>query len=462
MSPSSPWPASGLTDSLTAFERAARQIAEEERRLRLFAEGQLHEYVRLTVEFATLFLADELDRRTRADPLFISRATPNIWRSLLQEARLNGLARTGSGLAGGTGNGYGWQIEPPAAEANDRWRTEAEKLRAELERLQAENQLLRALVRPAREAAEPARDPAPVIVAAPAAESGPAQRVLIAEPPVGSAPAPAPAAEAHAAGGMQVWGLADVKLPVLPAVAPGRFADQLQTWPRQGLALAALGCTGWSMRLAIADLMSANLATVKADAGSLRRVFQALVGRQFWIEQKVTVAGVHKPDLVEADDTTVLLVRLAPLGHEVLRACGIVAVPSEWDLLLAAHGGQQQSGHAGLVCTFTYHARLRGWATAVCPPAPGPSQPDVLLRREGAELFVEVEGESGDAERRMIKWQRQVERQGRVALAAVNVEMRQRLVAEARAAGATHGLATDLQTLFDTQKARGPLWAVEW
>ena len=211
---------------------------------------------------------------------------------------------------------------------------------------------------------------------------------------------------------IQVLGLADVKLPALPAVAPGRFADQLQTWPRQALALAALGTTGWSMRLAIADLMSANLTTVKSDAGSLRRAFQVLARRQFWIEQKVTVAGVHKPDLAEADDTTLILVRLAPLGHEVLRACGIAPVPSEWDLLLASHGGAAQTAHAGLVCTFTYHARLRGWATAVCPPATGPSQPDVLLRREGAELFVEVEGESGEAERRMIKWQRQARTPG--------------------------------------------------
>jgi len=62
----------------------------------------------------------------------------------------------------------------------------------------------------------------------------------------------------------------------------------------------------------------------------------------------------------------------------------------------------------------------------------------------------------------MVKWQRQVERQARVALVAVTAEMRQRLVAEAQAAGAEHGLATDLQTLFDTQKARGPLWVVEW
>ena len=47
MSLSSPWQA---PEHLTAFERAARQIAEEERRLRLIAESQLHEYVRLTIE----------------------------------------------------------------------------------------------------------------------------------------------------------------------------------------------------------------------------------------------------------------------------------------------------------------------------------------------------------------------------------------------------------------------------
>jgi len=424
--------------------------------------------VRLTIEFAGLFLADELDRRTRADPLFISRATPEVWRSLLHGVRLGRPSRIDS-ARDGQASGNGWMTETPPGEASDRWRAEAERLQSEVSRLQAENRILRALVRPPKEtpAEGPPGSAALDVVASPPAdrpgqaESGPISGVT--DRPLTGAPAPdAAEAKARATPGAQALGLSDVKLPALPAVAPGRFADQLQTWPRQALALAALGCTGWSMRLAIADLMSANLTTVKADAGSLRRAFQVLARRQFWIEQKVTVAGVHKPDLAEADDTTLILVRLAPLGHEVLRACGIAPVPSEWDLLLATHGGAAQTAHAGLVCTFTYHARLRGWATAVCPPVAGPSQPDVLLRREGAALFVEVEGESGDAERRMIKWQRQVERQGRVALAAVTAEMRLRLAAEAQAAGAEHGLATDLQTLFDTQKARGPLWAIEW
>lgn len=428
----------------------------------------MREYLRLIVEFAGLFLAEELDQRIRADPHFVGRATPETWRSLLQGVRQGALSGLPSGIQpGNNGSGQGWATEAKPEPESDRWRSEAERLRAEMGRLEDENRFLRSLIQPAL---APQPDGAGN---GPAQSSGPlwsqtGSLRLTPETARAGVPArvgpgrdafnPMPVRPAQA----EPLGLDDVRLPALPAIAPGRFVDLLQTWPRQALALAGLGTTGWSMRLAIADLMSANLTTVKADAGSLRRVFQALARRQFWIEEKVTVAGVHKPDLAEADDTTLILVRLAPLGHEVLRACGIVASPSEWDVLLAAHGGTSQTAHAGLVCAFTYHARLRGWATAVCPAANGPSQPDVLLRRDGVDLSVEVEGESGDAERRMIKWQRQVERQGRVALVAVNADMRLRLVAEAQAAGAERGQATDLQTLFDGQKERGPLWAVEW
>lgn len=463
MSLSSPWQAPAPPpENLTAFERAARQIAEEERRLRLIAEGQLREYLRLIVEFAGLFLAEELDQRIRADPHFVGRATPEIWRSLLQGVRQGVLDGRPSGVQPGNGSGLGWATEAKPEPESDRWRSDAERLRAEVARLEDENRFLRSLIQPApTPEGGPGTDHAPATNGASASGSGSARLASSATKPRPQAKDAASSAPQQLAQ-VEPLGLDDIRLPALPAVAPGRFVDLLQTWPRQALALASLGATGWSMRLAIADLMSANLTTVKADAGSLRRVFQTLARRQFWIEEKVTVAGVHKPDLAEADDTTLILVRLAPLGHEVLRACGIVAVPSEWDVLLAAHGGTSQTAHAGLVCAFTYHARLRGWATAVCPAASGPSQPDVLLRRERADLFVEVEGESGDPERRMIKWQRQVERQGRVALVAVNADMRLRLVAEAQAGGAEHGQATDLQTLFDGQQARGPLWAVEW
>lgn len=181
MSLSSPWQA---PENLTAFERAARQIAEEERQLRLIAESQLHEYVRLTIEFAGLFLADDLDQRTRADPLFVSRATPEVWRSLLQGVRLGRPSRVDRAQDGqASGNSSGWMTETPPAEASDRWRAEAESLQSEVARLQAENRLLRALVRPT---IEPPADALPEAEMTGVASVPPAHRPA----PAGSSPPP--------------------------------------------------------------------------------------------------------------------------------------------------------------------------------------------------------------------------------------------------------------------------------
>ena len=257
----------------------------------------------------------------------------------------------------------------------------------------------------------------------------------------------------------------DVHLPPMPALAPGRFADQLRNWPRESLALVALGVTGWSMRFAIAELMSAKLGDVQPNAGSLRRVFANLARRGFWIEDKVVANGVHRTEEAAADagdETTLILVRLTELGRDVLRACGVQPVPSEWDRLLAAHGGSAQTAHAGLVCTFTYHAQRRGYATTVCPEVTGPAAPDAHVSRNDKSLYVEVEDESGSSERRMRKWRNQAALQGQAAIVAVTPASRTNLVNEARAAGVEHGVTTDLQTLIETQEAGGPLWVAEW
>ena len=81
---------------------------------------------------------------------------------------------------------------------------------------------------------------------------------------------------------------------------------------------------------------------------------------------------------------------------------------------------------------------------------------------ERTGLYVEVEDESGSSERRLRKWRNQAALQGRAAIAAVTPAARTNLVNEARAAGCEHGVATDLQTLMETQETGGPLWMVEW
>ena len=150
MSFSSPWQAPAPPpENLTAFERAARQIAEEERRLRLVAEGQMREYLRLIVEFAGLFLAEELDRRIRADPHFVSRATPETWRSLLQGVRQGAGAGCAPQGQPDKRNGHGWAVEPLREAESERWHREAGRLRADVARLEDENSFLRSLIQPA-------------------------------------------------------------------------------------------------------------------------------------------------------------------------------------------------------------------------------------------------------------------------------------------------------------------------
>ena len=79
-----PWPTTATSDP---FDRAQRQLLAEERALRALAEGQVREFRRLVVEFASAFVAEELDSRRRADPRFAERATPVDWRQLLRSAR---------------------------------------------------------------------------------------------------------------------------------------------------------------------------------------------------------------------------------------------------------------------------------------------------------------------------------------------------------------------------------------
>lgn len=463
----SPWAAepddAGL--SLSAFERTARQIAEEERQLRLLAEERLRDYARLALDLASVFLAAELDTRTRADPYFLGRATAADWRNLLQAAQRRQLTP-----------GTGWSVPTTADGETERWRSEALRWQAETQALQAEvarlqEELTALTTRPApaavQEAVPPVNDDptpeTPVRVAAPPvlAQVGNALPTLTKPRP----PAVAPAVHGSA-----------ISLPPMPALAPGRFADQLRNWPRESLALCALGVTGWSMRQAVAELLSAKLGDVQPNAGSLRRLFTNLARRGFWREEKVVVNGVRRPeaDLTDTDGpsadagpdagdaTTLILVRLTELGREVLQACGVQPAPSEWERLLAAHGGSAQTAHAGLVCAITYHARRRGYATTVCPEVAGPAAPDVQVSRNAESLYVEVEDESGSSERRLRKWRNQAALQGRAAIAAVTPAARTNLVNEARAAGCEHGVATDLQTLMETQETGGPLWMVEW
>jgi hypothetical protein len=156
-------------------------------------------------------------------------------------------------------------------------------------------------------------------------------------------------------------------------------------------------------------------------------------------------------------ETKLALHWLTDTGKQLVESAGVVPVPSEWEELLALHGGERQVGHAVLCIVAAHQARQHGYATQVCPPVAGSAAPDLLLVNGDERIYLEVEAESGDPERRMVKWRNLADLQGFVALCAPTPEIRSRLVAEAKAAKTT-GKATDLRAGRSADK----LWAEEW
>ncbi len=241
-----------------------------------------------------------------------------------------------------------------------------------------------------------------------------------------------------------------VTLPPLPKRPPRAFQAFLsaQAWEREMLALGLMGVTGYAMRVAIAQALGERLG-VNWRSGSVKRIFQRLADN-----------GLLEEAIFDVGGRQVALVRLTERGRALLQAWGVRAVENEWERLERLHGGEAQGKHAALVVAFAYNARRFGYETEICPPVEGPARPDIALHRAGETVYVEVEAESGEPERRMRKWRHLADLQGFVALAADTPETRTRLVTEAKAAK-THGKATDVITLM-TRDSQEDLWLEEW
>lgn len=417
-----------------SYLRTQQRIAEGERDLRRVLEQQLRTYVRLLQEIASHYFAAELDEQKRSNPQFLQTATVADWQLLFEQARA-GPPLTWAGPD--RERGYWRDLAETAQEGLQQQQRQIEQLRSQVTALTAQLAAVQQV----------ANTP---LVSAPAAPLTPQAARLPA------AHKPAQPADARD----KPW-LNTVQLPRLPPQAPHRFMDRLRNWPNESLVLAALNASGWSMRHAVAELLAAWKGVTDADAGSIRKGFETLEKNGFIESVKITLTWTP-PTEIRNGQTDVLLTRLTRSGQDVLADSGLPPQPAEWDRLHAAHGGSAQLTHTAQVCVFAYQARRRGWLTQVCPAVSPPAEPDVLLTQADAQLYVEVEAESGTEERRLRKWRNQVALQGQAALCALTPPSRTNLINEARTAGAEHGRATDLQTLYERQKDNGPLWAVEW
>jgi hypothetical protein len=171
-----------------------------------------------------------------------------------------------------------------------------------------------------------------------------------------------------------------------------------------------------------------------------------------------------------------VIVRLTERSRQALAQIGLRSVEDEWTRIERLHGGARDGGqmaHTAAVCTFTHHARRRGFDTQVCPDMKGvvpvetsvkmeiPAHPDVaLIDPVGKTLYVEVQrGDSGTAQKRAVKWRNLFWLQGVVAICAATPTQARRYAEEARATKASHGLVTDVRSL----RASHPmLWTHEW
>ena len=236
----------------------------------------------------------------------------------------------------------------------------------------------------------------------------------------------------------------------LPAAPPSRFASLFRTWERDGLVLALLASTGWSLRHAIDEALAERVG-IAVGSGSTKRVFNRL-----------EKSGLITQPVYDLGNLQAAILLLTEKGSSVAKAIGFDPVPSEWTVLMREHGGDQQAKHAALCCTFAYQARKRGWTLQFCPTVEGPAKPDALIDTDDTSIYVEVEAESGEPERRMRKWRNLADLQGFVALCANTASVRERLVAEARAA-ARHGMATDVASLIQrTRNDDDELWVERW
>jgi len=252
------------------------------------------------------------------------------------------------------------------------------------------------------------------------------------------------------------WGADGVPEPLAPLLTRDQFRSKrsggLPAGRIEYQLLAALGLSGWSVR---ADLV---------QAVNLHKGLRPRSGTYLAAFRRLTEAGLWQTCETSFSQRKLALVRLTPLGWQLLAETGLVVMASEWELIEALHRGDtaRQIAHTAAICAFLHHARVRGYATVPCPldPTFGQAQPDAAITRNGLRTYVEVQGRGGVPWRKAAKWRNQADLQGYAAICALTPVWARRLATEAQIVGVEIGYATDLATLANAAPAG--LWTLRW
>ena len=164
--------------------------------------------------------------------------------------------------------------------------------------------------------------------------------------------------------------------------------------------LAALALSGWAMRQALLEAVTWDRATGRPRATKLDGVYEDaanhLTEAGLWESATEALAGAGQGSgqAPRRPGSRAVIVRLTERGRKVLEQIGLRPVEDEWTRIERLHGGARDGGqmaHTAAICTFTHHARRRGFDTQVCPDMKGvvpvgtslgleiPAHPDVAL-----------------------------------------------------------------------------------
>lgn len=234
---------------------------------------------------------------------------------------------------------------------------------------------------------------------------------------------------------------------------PPRKPDDIRvnshTWPRLAFVLHQIATTGLSVRHELAKHLAAHC-ELKLKSKPVRYTFQRLDELHL----------IEATTLMVVEGYRMAVLHLAHEGRTLCRYLGWEVVESEYERMIRLHSGDSQSRHTAGVLSMAYHARLRGWQVQVVPSIGHPSVfPDLLLEKDGEQMYVEVELRHG----KLNKWRNLGKLQGYVALCAKTHESRETLMGECQQLGIPV-IATDLLSLAQTHTLAnpGPLWLQNW
>lgn len=408
-------------------EMAMESLWEEKERMLRESEQRSRDFMVLLARIAKEVAPDEYRERRYADPHFPqSLTTPEQWRAFFEAASF--------------GNQHddiprGWQLYGTeeyqqflaVKEKVEELEQAVRRLTQENERLTHEKHRLGARIQALQSQQSPAAAPRDV-----EESDAPDERGIFAS---------------HS-----FW----PTLPEIPDEPPAQYAESFldDTWERDAFAVIFLAVSGWAFRRVTNEAMVAYDDKLNSPkAGTFGRMWKRLRRNNLTTDAKYSVG--HRD---------IRIVNLTEYGKAAARAIAdIEPSPSEWDILLEKHGGEDQAKHNAGVVAFAYEARRRGYSVTLCPDVDHAAEPDVLLRKGEETLCVEVESGSGTEERLMRKWRNMVDLQDSIALCATTPTQQDYLVAQAEKV-ARHGKATNLHALKPDRGGNAPneLWLETW